>query len=103
MTDFTTGAEQSEEQFAELVDTLAADTVRHGLLVNLLTEDNPFYNQRSTAAISRMRGWVLLALARTGVSDKELPFVLEEFDTGTDAYLVVAPFPVVRRTVDTNP
>ena len=90
MTDFTTGAEQSEEQFAELVDTLAADTVRHGLLVNLLTEDNPFYNQRSTAAISRMRGWVLLALARTGVSDKELPFVLEEFDTGTDAYLVAA-------------
>ena len=37
-----------------------------------------------------MRGWVLLALARAGVSDAALIFVLEELDTGIDAYLVAA-------------
>ncbi len=37
-----------------------------------------------------MRGWVLLALARGGISDAELLFVLEELDTGVDAYLVAA-------------
>jgi protein SCO1/2 len=83
-------AEQPEAQFAEFVDALARDPARHDLLGDLLREDHPFYNQRSGAAIVRMRGWVLLALARTGVSDRELPFVLEEFDTGTDAYLIAA-------------
>jgi protein SCO1/2 len=82
--------EQSEEQFAEFVEGFTADPVRHELLVELLREDHPCYDQRSSAATVRMRGWVLLALARTGVSDRELPFVLEEFDTGTDAYLVAA-------------
>ena len=37
-----------------------------------------------------MRGWVLLAMARAGVSDDALIFVLEELDTGVDAYLVAA-------------
>ena len=37
-----------------------------------------------------MRGWVLLALARAGVSDTGLLFVLEELDTGVDPYLVAA-------------
>lgn len=83
-------AEQSEAQFAELVDALAADPGQHQLLASLLREDHPLYSQRSAAATVRMRGWVLLALARTGVSDRELPFLLEEFDAGTDAYLVAA-------------
>src|SRR5262245_12509752 len=37
-----------------------------------------------------MRGWVLLALGRVGVSDAALLFVLEELDTGVDPYLVAA-------------
>ena len=90
MPDLTATTEKSEAQFAEFVDALAADPARHAWLPDLLREDSPFYNQRSAAAISRMRGWVLLALARTGVSNRELPFLLEEFDTGTDAYLVAA-------------
>lgn len=35
-----------------------------------------------------MRGWVVLTLARTKLSEAALPFVLEELDTGVDAYLV---------------
>lgn len=85
----TTGA-QSEPQFAGLVDALAADPDRREQLTDLLREDHSLYDQRGTATVVRMRGWVLLALARAGVSDASLLFVLEELDTGTDPYLVAA-------------
>lgn len=90
MQDVATMSAQSEPQFAALVDALAADPDRCGQLADLLREDHPLYNQRGTAATVRMRGWVLLALARAGVSDAALLFVLEELDTGVDAYLVAA-------------
>jgi protein SCO1/2 len=83
-------AEQSEARFVELVGARAGDPSRRGLLAELLREDHPFYHQRSAVTVVQMRGWVLLALARTGISDQELPFILEEFDAGTDAYLVGA-------------
>jgi protein SCO1 len=90
MLDLATIGAQSEEQFAALVDTLAADPDRREQLTHLLREDHPLYDQRGTATISRMRGWILLALARPELSDAALIFVLEELDTGTDAYLVAA-------------
>src|ERR1700752_2921277 len=90
MQNVTTTDVQSEPQFAALVDALAADPDRHAQLTELLREDHPLYDQRGTATTVRMRGWVLLALARTRVSDAALPFVLEELDTGIDAYLVAA-------------
>lgn len=85
-----TASAQSEPQFATLVDALAADPDAHGQLTDLLREDHPWYDQRGAAATVRMRGWVLLALARVGVSDAALLYVLEELDTGIDAYLVAA-------------
>ena len=85
-----TGAAQSELQFAALIDALATDPARRDQLTDLLREDHPFYNQRGAATIVRMRGWVLLAMARAGVSDAALIFLLEELDTGVDAYLVAA-------------
>jgi protein SCO1/2 len=85
----TTGA-RSEPQFAALVDALAADPARREQLTELLREDHPLYDQRGAATTVRMRGWVLLALARVGVSDAALLFVLEELDAGNHAYLVAA-------------
>src|SRR5215813_7473678 len=90
MAELPTTAVQSELQFAELVDALSADPTRWEQLTDLLCEDHPLYDQRGTATIVRMRGWVLLALARVGVSDAALLFVLEELDTGTEPYLVAA-------------
>jgi protein SCO1/2 len=84
-----TGA-QTESEFAELVGSLAGDPDRRAQLTDLLREDHPLYDQRSTATTVRMRGWVLLALARTTVPDAALLFLLEELDTGTDPYLVAA-------------
>jgi len=79
----------SEPQFAALVDTSAGPDGRRQL-IDLLGEDHPAYDQRGTAATVRMRGWALLALARIGLCEASLVFVLEELDTGTDPYLVAA-------------
>jgi len=80
----------SETQFAALVDAIAADPHQREELPALLREDHSLYDERGAAAIVRMRGWVLLAIARFGVSDAALIFLLEELDTGTDAYLLAA-------------
>lgn len=76
---------QTEESFRDLVEELADDQSQ---LIALLQEDHPAYDQRGTTTVSRMRGWVVLALARINLPDAALPFVLEELDTGVDAYLV---------------
>jgi len=67
MQNVATTSVQSEPQFAALVDALAADPNRREQLTELLREDHPLYDQRGTAATVRMRGWILLALARVGV------------------------------------
>jgi cytochrome oxidase Cu insertion factor (SCO1/SenC/PrrC family) len=90
MLDITAASAQSEPEFAALVDAIAADPDRRAQLIELLREDHPFYRQRASTAIVRMRGWVLFALAHTGVPDAALIFVLEELETGVDAYLVAA-------------
>src|SRR5262245_33122054 len=80
----------TEEQFAGWVDAWSASPDRHGDLTALLREDDAVYSQRSGAAIVRMRGWLLIGLARLGVSDADLPFVLEELESGIHPYLVAA-------------
>ena len=78
----------TEQQFCDLIEQLAAEPSRHEQLIELLGEDHSIYDQRGAAVVVRMRGWVLLALARDGLSDVALPFALEELDNGVDAYLV---------------
>jgi cytochrome oxidase Cu insertion factor (SCO1/SenC/PrrC family) len=90
MQNATTASAQSEPQFAALVDAIAADPDRRERLADLLREDHPAFDGRGAATIVRMRGWVLLAMTRAGVSDAALVFVLEELDTGLDPYLVAA-------------
>ena len=79
---------QTEETFCELIEELALDPAKQIQLIDLLQEDHPAYDQRGTTTVSRMRGWVVLALARINIPETALPFVLEELDTGVDAYLV---------------
>jgi protein SCO1/2 len=88
--DAATASALPEPDFAALVDATAADPARRERLTELLREDHPVYDERGTATIVRMRGWLLLALARGEISDAALIFVLEELDTGLDAYLVAA-------------
>ena len=90
MPEFPLESQVSELQFSILVDELKLDPVRSDLLIDLLREDHPIYDQRGTAATIRMRGWVLLAFEHLGLPGTALLFVLEELDNGRDAYLVAA-------------
>ena len=90
MPPITTTSALSERQFEALVEALSSDPTRRAELTDLLREDHPVYDQRSAAAIVRMRGWILIALSHVGLTDAALLFVLEELDTGRDAYLVAA-------------
>ena len=65
----------SEDEFATLVNRLAADPIGSAQLTDLLREEHTVYDGRGTATVVRMRGWILLALARSGLSDKALIFV----------------------------
>ncbi len=93
----------SESEFADLVDALVADPNCHDQLTDLLREDHPFYNERGAGTIAEMRGWVLLGLAKAGVSDHALLFILEELDTGVDPYLVATAACALRSYPKPNP
>jgi protein SCO1/2 len=93
----------SEGQFAALVDAMCGDPARRGELTDLLREDHPVFQQRGTATTVRMRGWMLLALARIGLSDATLLFVLEELETGNDPYLVAAAARTLRSYPNPSP
>ncbi|HEX8275890.1 MAG TPA: SCO family protein [Longimicrobiaceae bacterium] len=93
----------TEVEFAARVDALAADPRRGDELLEMLREDHAAYDQRGAATTARMRGWVLLALARHGLPEAGLIFVLEELDTGTDAYLVAAAARALRSFPDRRP
>src|SRR5262249_15564324 len=92
----------SEDEFAGLVNLLAADPVGSAQLTDLLREEHPVYDGRGTATVVRMRGWILLALAHSGLSDQALIFVLEELETGIDPYLVAAAARALRSYAQPN-
>ena len=77
--------EFTEQNFSGLVAQLPRDQ-----LLALLREDHQLYDQRGAATVVRMRGWVVLTLARPTLPDAALPFLLEDLDTGVDPYLVAA-------------
>lgn len=89
MSDFAT-TRITEDAFASMVDELAQTPNRSKELITLLREDHEIYDQRGAAATMRMRGWLLLALARHEISDDALIYILEELDTGNDPYLIAA-------------
>ena len=94
---------QKEEAFCDLIEELALDPAKQNQLIDLLQEAHPVYDQRGTSTVSRMRGWVVLALARINLPAAALPFVLEELDTGVDAYLVATAAVALRSYPAPNP
>lgn len=90
MQNLTVTTALSESEFAVMVDTLAEAPASRELLLDMLREDHPHYNQRGAAAIVRMRGWIWLALARAPLPEPALLYVLEELETGLDPYLMAA-------------
>lgn len=79
-----------EEVVAALVDDVRRAPERRQELVALLPERLALYAGRSTNATIRIRGWILAAFEDVGLPEAALPFVLEELESGRDAYLVAA-------------
>jgi cytochrome oxidase Cu insertion factor (SCO1/SenC/PrrC family) len=79
-----------EESFAALVDEVKRHPRDRDRLVLLLPERSEFYAGRSTNAVIRMRGYAIAAFEQVGLPEEALAFVLEELESGRDAYLVAA-------------
>ena len=90
--------EFTDQNFRELLSHISRDE-----LLALLHEQNPIYDQRGATTVVRMRGWVMLTLARTALPDGALPFLLEDLDTGVDPYLVAAAAAALRSYPTANP
>ena len=81
--------ETSEQEFAELVDR-AGRELDTQLLVELLPERTAVYRGRPANIVNRMRGYLLATFEVAGLPEVALPYVLEELESGRDAYLVAA-------------
>jgi protein SCO1/2 len=77
-----------EETIAELVDSIKESPERRDLLARLLPERTSLYEGRSANETTRIRGYVLAAFEQVGLPDAALPYVLEELESGREAYLV---------------
>lgn len=78
----------SEDQIAELVDAIKKSPDRREELVALLPEQLSLYKGRGTKATIRIRGYILAGFEEVGLPDGAMPYVLEELESGRDAYLV---------------
>lgn len=67
-------------------------------LLSLLSEQHPLYERRSANATTRIRGFILAAFEKAGLPEAALPYVLEELESGLDAYLVAAAARALRGT-----
>lgn len=77
-----------EEAIAELADAARQSLEHRDLLLQLLPEQISLYEGRSTNETIRIRGYIFAAFEQTGLPDVALPYVLEELESGRDAYLV---------------
>lgn len=96
-----------EELLADLVDSVKQAAVREPrddrvlqklreMLVTLLDERLSLYKGRSANQTIRMRGYILAAFEHVGLPETGIPFVLEELESGRDAYLVAAAAKAIR-------
>ncbi|MGA9773328.1 MAG: SCO family protein [Blastocatellia bacterium] len=84
------GEETPEDEVAEFVNAVKRSPDRRDSLVRLLPEQLPLYLNRGANEVIRIRGYVLAAFEVVGMPEAALPYVLEELETGRDAYLVAA-------------
>ncbi|MEM7392098.1 MAG: SCO family protein [Verrucomicrobiota bacterium] len=59
-------------------------------MAGLLPEQLPFYEDRGTNQVTRLRGFMLAAFEQLGLPDAAVPFVIEALESDRQAYLVAA-------------
>jgi protein SCO1/2 len=79
-----------EAEIAAYVDAATHSEAGRAALLALLPEESPLYAGRGTNQTRRIRGYVLAAFERVGLPEEALPYVMEELESGDEAYLVAA-------------
>jgi protein SCO1/2 len=85
-----------EAQVAATIDGLRRMPQRCDELVALLPEHAPLYDERTSAEVTRLRGWLLAAFADTGLPAAALPYALEALESGHMPYEVAGAAIAVR-------
>jgi cytochrome oxidase Cu insertion factor (SCO1/SenC/PrrC family) len=91
-----------DDQVAAILADLASGDAGCGCkreLLPLLREDASIYRGRGTSETERLRAYVMVALAKAGLGDVLIPYVIEELETGTGPYPVAAAARVARSAV----
>jgi protein SCO1 len=86
----------SEDRISEWIDEIERSIGDRDLLLELLLERSDIYKDRSTNETIRIRGYILSKFEHLGLPDSAIPYVLEELESGRDAYLVAAAAKAVR-------
>lgn len=84
------GPETPAEAIAAWVDAVRGESERRHELVALLPEQSTIYAGRGTRETANIRGYILASFERMGLPEVALPYVLEELESGHEAYLVAA-------------
>jgi protein SCO1/2 len=77
-----------EADVAATIDELAGTEGGADELVALLPERAPLYDGRTSAEVTRLRGWLLAAFAGAGLPAPALPYALEALESGHMPYEV---------------
>ncbi|HTI12878.1 MAG TPA: SCO family protein [Puia sp.] len=79
-----------EESIAAYISAGGSSAARRRQLTGWLPRQHVLYRGRSANEVVRIRGFLLQSFSQTGLPEKALPFVLEELESGRNAYLVAA-------------
>lgn len=85
-----------EADVAAAIDDVRQSAERRDELVALLAERAPLYDGRTSAEVTRLRGWLLAAFADTGLPAAALPYALEALESGHMPYEVAGAAIAVR-------
>lgn len=89
----------TEAEFQSHIEDLNRSVQRVRELVALLDECHSLYCSKGSAAVTRMRGWVIAKLSEPQLPPEALPFVLEELETGRSPYLLTLSTHALRRSM----
>jgi protein SCO1 len=79
-----------EEEVARYIEQIRACPDQAELLVELLPQGHRLYAGRGANQVARIRGYLLASFEILGLSQRALPYALEELENSQEAYLVAA-------------
>lgn len=80
----------AEIEIGKVIDGVRQGVYSKDILIDLLSERHPVYNERPTHQTIRIKGYAMASFAEAGLPGAALNFVLDELQNGRNAYMVAA-------------